>query len=71
LDDRVDASNIEVAVKDGEVTLSGTVTSRDDKHRTEDLIERVSGVKGVSNTLRVSAPLGASSMGQSEGRRAS
>jgi hypothetical protein len=60
LDDRIDASNIDVAVKEGEVTLSGTVSSRDEKHRAEELIERISGVKDVSNTLRVSAPLGAS-----------
>jgi osmotically-inducible protein OsmY len=52
-DDRVDASNIEVRVKDCEVTLSGSVNSRDEKRRAEDLIERLSGVKDVNNSLRV------------------
>lgn len=53
VDDRIDASNIDVAVQDGEVMLSGTVSSRDEKRRAEDLIEKLAGVKDVSNTLRV------------------
>jgi hypothetical protein len=48
----LDASEIEVAVKDGEVTLSGTVRSREDKRRAEDLVEDVSGVKHVQCNLR-------------------
>lgn len=52
-DPRIDASNIEVAVKECEVTLSGSVSSREDKRRAEDLIERLSGVKDVTNNLRV------------------
>ncbi len=53
-DDRyVDASDIEVSVKDGEATLSGTVTRREDKRRAEDLAEAVSGVSHVQNNLRV------------------
>lgn len=52
-DDRLDASNIDVAVKDGEVTLSGSVMSRDDKRWAETLSERISGVKEVQNSLRV------------------
>jgi hypothetical protein len=51
---RVDATNIEVSVSSGEVTLSGTVDSRDDKRRAEDLAENISGVKHVQNNLRVS-----------------
>ena len=35
------------------MTLSGTVNSREEKRRAEDLSERVSGVKDVSNNLRV------------------
>lgn len=54
-DPYIDASNMEVTVKDCEVTLSGSVSSREDKRRAEDLAERVSGVKDVHNTLRVSA----------------
>jgi hypothetical protein len=52
-DDRIDASDIEVTVKDCEVTLSGSVESREQKRRAEDLIERLSGVKDVNNSLRV------------------
>ncbi|SCY50140.1 BON domain-containing protein [Microvirga guangxiensis] len=49
----IDASNVEVTVKDGEVTLSGTVASRGLKHRAEDLAELASGVRHVQNNLRV------------------
>ncbi|WP_395672100.1 BON domain-containing protein [Phenylobacterium sp.] len=52
-DSHIDASEIEVQVKDGEVTLSGTVNSRDEKRHAEDIIERVSGVKHVQNNLRI------------------
>lgn len=49
----IDASDIEVAVKDREVTLTGTVTDRHAKRRAEDLAEDVSGVNHVQNNLRV------------------
>ncbi len=49
----LDATMITVAVSDGEVTLNGTVDSRDDKRRAEDVAENVSGVKHVQNNLRV------------------
>ena len=49
----LDATHIEVVVESGEVTLSGTVTARNDKRRAEDLAENVSGVKHVQNNLRV------------------
>ena len=49
----LDASDIEVSVEKGEVTLSGQVSSRHDKRRAEDLAENVSGVKHVQNNLRV------------------
>jgi len=49
----VDASEIEVGVASGEVTLSGTVGSREEKRRAEDIAERVSGVSHVQNNLRV------------------
>ena len=52
-DDRLDASNIEVTVKDGEVQLSGAVNSREDKRWAEMLAERISGVKEVQNSVRV------------------
>jgi hypothetical protein len=53
-DPMLDASDIEVQVSTGVVTLTGTVTSRDQKRRAEDVAERVSGVKDVTNQLRVS-----------------
>jgi len=49
----IDASNVEVVVKEGEVTLSGTVSSRGLKRRAEDLAEMASGVAHVQNNLRV------------------
>lgn len=52
-DDRVDASNIEVTVKNGEVTLTGTVDDRQSKRIAEECIENLSGVKDVQNQLRV------------------
>jgi BON domain len=52
----VDASNIEVAVANGEITLSGTVDSRQAKRRAEDCAESVSGVRNVQNNLRVQQP---------------
>jgi len=48
----LDASNVEVAVKDGEVTLSGSVDNREAKHRAERLIEDIPGVVHVQNNLR-------------------
>lgn len=50
---RLDASDIEVTVAAGEVTLSGTVGSREDKRRAEDIVDDCSGVKHVQNNLRL------------------
>ncbi len=52
-DPSLDASNIEVKVTDGEVTLSGTVDSRSARRHAEDLSEDVSGTRHVRNNLRV------------------
>ena len=49
----LDATEITVAVSGGEVTLSGTVTSREAKHRAERLVEYVGGVRHVQNNLRI------------------
>ena len=49
----VDASEIEVRVQNGEVTLSGSVNDRADKRRAEDVAEEVSGVRDVHNNIRV------------------
>ncbi|RYF94507.1 MAG: BON domain-containing protein [Caulobacteraceae bacterium] len=53
-DAHLDASGIQVAVQDGEVTLSGTVDSRHAKRHAEDLADRISGARHVQNNLRVS-----------------
>jgi osmotically-inducible protein OsmY len=49
----VDASDIEVAVQGGEVTLSGSVDDRQARRRAEDLAQQVSGVSYVQISLRV------------------
>jgi osmotically-inducible protein OsmY len=48
----IDATNIEVSVSNGEVTLRGTVENREMKRRAEDAVESVSGVQDVRNELR-------------------
>jgi hypothetical protein len=53
-DDRwLDASTIAISVSSGEITLSGTVESREAKHRAEHLVEDLSGVTHVQNNLRL------------------
>jgi hypothetical protein len=52
-DPRVDASDIEIQVQNGEVTLSGTVDDRESKRTAEDVAESISGVKDVHNQIRV------------------
>lgn len=52
-DHRLDARDIEVVVKDGEVTLSGTVVDRASKKLAEALIDHVRGVEDVHNRLTV------------------
>ncbi len=49
----VDASEIEVQVKDGEVTLSGTVPAREMRRLAEEMVENLSGVLDVTNQIRV------------------
>jgi osmotically-inducible protein OsmY len=55
-DDYVDASDIDIKVEDNEVILTGTVNSREEKRRAEDLVESISGVKNVENRIKVSRP---------------
>ena len=52
-DNDVDATHIEVVVKNGEVILTGTVEDRETKRCAEDIAERQPGVKDVQNQLRV------------------
>lgn len=49
----LDASDIEVAVDRGEVTLAGTVGERADRRLAEDLAGAVTGVRHVRNDLRI------------------
>lgn len=49
----LDATDIEVSVKDGEVTLEGTVGQKLFKRMAEDLAEQVRGVFDVHNRIRV------------------
>ena len=51
--DDVDASDVTVEVKGGEVTLSGNVERRSIKHRIEDIADDCSGVKDIHNEIRV------------------
>ncbi len=50
----IDATDMDVTVSNGEVTLTGNVDHRSTKRRAEDLAESVSGVKNVENRIRVS-----------------
>jgi osmotically-inducible protein OsmY len=54
-DHNVDATNIDVTVKNGEVVLSGTVEDRNQKRMAEDVVERLPGVKDVQNQIRVAS----------------
>jgi hypothetical protein len=65
--DDVDASNIDVVVKNCEVTLSGTVDDRQQKRLAEDIAERCAGVKDVSNQLKVGSPSQTQSSSQNAG----
>lgn len=49
----VDASDIEVEVKEGEVILRGTVSSKAVKREAERIIEDIHGVNDVRNELRL------------------
>lgn len=49
----VDATDITVEVKDGEVTLIGSVPSRAQKRSATECVEMVTGVRDVFNNLRV------------------
>ncbi|MFP2926248.1 BON domain-containing protein [Pyxidicoccus sp. 3LG] len=53
IDSPFDASDVDVQVKDAEVTLSGTVKSRQERRDIEDLVVAVRGVHDVFNRIRV------------------
>ena len=50
---RIDARDLEVNVKDGEVTLTGFVDSRQTKRMAEQVADQIQGVKDVHNELRI------------------
>lgn len=52
-DPHIDASDIELTVAGGEITLDGTVANRFSKRHAEDLVDTVTGVVHVQNNLRV------------------
>jgi osmotically-inducible protein OsmY len=49
----LDATGIQVQVENGEVTLTGSVESRQAKRLAEDILDGVSGVRDIHNHLRV------------------
>jgi hypothetical protein len=49
----VDASDVSVEVKDGKVSLEGSVPERRMKHAIEDLVDDCMGVKDIDNRVRV------------------
>jgi hypothetical protein len=51
--DDIDATNVEVSVKNGEVSLTGVVEDRYMKRLAEDCVDRVSGVRDVHNQLHI------------------
>jgi len=65
----VDATNIQVNVKSGEVTLEGTVSDRYQKRMAEDVAEQVAGVNDVQNRLRVQGESGDMSQQSSSSKR--
>lgn len=50
---RIDSSDVEVSVRDGRVTLTGTVPVRHMKHEIEDIAAQTLGVDDVENNVRV------------------
>jgi osmotically-inducible protein OsmY len=49
----LDATGIQVRVENGEVTLAGTVESRQAKRLAEGILDSISGVRDIHNQLRV------------------
>lgn len=52
-DGEIDARDVDIEVKDREVTLTGTVPERYMKHRAEDIADSCRGVTDVHNRIRV------------------
>jgi hypothetical protein len=56
VDSHIDASELEVDVRDGEVVLRGHVPTREMRRQAEDAAFDIPGVRHVNNDLRVMAP---------------
>jgi osmotically-inducible protein OsmY len=52
----IDATDIEVSVDDGEVTLRGFVDSRQARRLAEQIVDSVTGVKDIHNQLQIRRP---------------
>ncbi len=52
----IDTSAVAVTVKDGEVTLEGSVPDADQKNYVEEVVAKIEGVKGVNNHLEIKKP---------------
>lgn len=50
---RIDASDMDIQVQNGEVTLGGNANSRDEKRMAEDVAASVPGVSDVNNQIKV------------------
>jgi hypothetical protein len=64
---QIDATDIEVRVDNGEVTLTGQISDRRAKRLAEDVAESVSGVRDVHNELRIRGHETYSQQGSSQG----
>jgi hypothetical protein len=60
----VDATDIECQVQNGEVTLTGYVNSRAEKHEAEDVANDIAGVHDVHNRLRIRTHAGEEGVGR-------
>jgi osmotically-inducible protein OsmY len=52
-DEWLDASNIEVQIRNDEVILAGYVNSKEDRRRAEDLVASINGVRNIDNCIRI------------------
>jgi osmotically-inducible protein OsmY len=55
-DQVVKGGAIEVVVKDGAVTLKGTVEEDKQKNKAEKIAKKVNGVKSVANEIKIARP---------------
>ena len=63
----IDASQVTIDVRNGEVTIEGTVEDRQTKREVEDLVENTMGVKDTMNRLRVQSSSFRGTESESEG----